>query len=176
MLKTVELETIAGKDQLTGAYNRHYFDTIIKGEMEKSDQHGNPLSMALIDMDHFKNVNDTWGHPIGDEVLKLTSETIEKNIRISDTLIRFGGEEFLLLMPSTTLKGAIVVSEKVREAIESMGHPVAGRQTASIGVAERPKSQSFLNWYKRVDEALYMAKSQGRNLVISDDDGSVPHF
>jgi len=167
VLEKEELETMAGTDHLTGAYNRHYFDSIIKGEMSRADYFGESLSMALIDMDHFKKVNDTWGHPIGDEVLRHTTKTIEAAIRDSDILVRFGGEEFLLLMPKTTLKGALIVSEKIRTAIEEKQHPVAGKQTASIGVAERSKAETFLNWYAKVDKALYEAKGKGRNRVVA---------
>jgi diguanylate cyclase (GGDEF)-like protein/PAS domain S-box-containing protein len=167
VLKAQALENMADRDQLTGAYNRHYFDNIIKAEMDKADRFSQPLSMALIDMDHFKRVNDTWGHPVRDEVLIQTTETIEGAIRESDILIRFGGEEFLLLMPNTPLEGAIVVSEKVRKTVEEASHPAAGTQTASFGVAERAKSESFYNWYKTVDEALYDAKKSGRNRVVS---------
>lgn len=165
VMKAAALEDLVSRDQLTKAYSRHYFDTIIKAEMDKADYCNQPLSMALIDMDHFKNVNDTWGHPVGDEVLIQTKEVIEKAIRDTDILIRFGGEEFLLLMPGTPLAGAVVVSEKVRAAIESSAHAVAGIQTASFGVAEREKCESFLNWYKTVDQALYHAKETGRNRV-----------
>lgn len=165
ILRAEKLEIIAGKDQLTGVYNRHFFDSIITEEMKKSDYFGAPLSIALIDMDRFKLVNDTWGHPIGDEVLKQTAQVIEETIRVTDILIRFGGEEFLLLMPQTPLRGAMDAAEKVRIAIENKHHPVADRQTASIGVSEKEKYESFISWYKRVDVALYKAKENGRNRV-----------
>ena len=134
--------------------------------MERSDCYERPLSMALIDMDHFKNVNDTWGHPVGDEVLKYTAEIIQETIRESDILVRFGGEEFILLMPQTSLKGAIEASEKVRAAIDNNLHSTAGRQTASFGVAERTKAEPFTSWYHRTDEALYKAKKNGRNCIV----------
>jgi diguanylate cyclase (GGDEF)-like protein/PAS domain S-box-containing protein len=167
VLKTEELESMAGMDQLTGIYNRYYFDSIIKGEIYRSDYYDQPLSMALIDMDHFKKVNDTWGHPVGDEVLIQTARTMEKSVRDSDILVRFGGEEFLLLMPNTPLEGAAFVSEKLREAIQNNPHPVAGIQTASVGVAEHAKSEPFLKWYRRVDKALYTAKEGGRNRIVA---------
>ena len=166
VIREEKLETIAGRDQLTGAYNRYHFDTIIEAEMERSDFLNKPLSVALIDMDHFKNVNDTWGHPVGDEVLKHIAKVINETIRDSDILIRFGGEEFVLLMPQTSLKGAIEASEKVRTAIENNPHPTAGRQTASFGVAERTKAEVFISWYHRSDEALYKAKGNGRNCIV----------
>ena len=166
ILKAEELETMAEKDPLTGAYNRHYFDSIINAEMTRADYYNEQLSVALIDMDHFKNVNDTWGHPIGDEVLRQISETIQGTVRDTDVLIRFGGEEFLLLMPKTSVTGADFAAEKIRTAIEMKQHPVAGRQTASIGIAVRLKNESFEDWYRRVDRALYEAKKNGRNRVM----------
>lgn len=162
-----QLRNIAVRDELTGLYNRHYFEQIINEEMERSDRYDQPLSIMLLDLDHFKKVNDTWGHPIGDELLKLTSETMGKTIRYSDILIRFGGEEFVVLMPHTSIDGAAAAAEKVRAAIEKNSHPVTGTQTASIGIAERMRSESFSHWYKRTDDALYRAKQEGRNRVAA---------
>jgi len=172
IMRTKNLETIAGRDQLTGTYNRYHLDTIISGEMEQSEFLGQPLSMAILDMDYFKNVNDTWGHPVGDEVLKHTANIIREAIRDSDILFRFGGEEFMLLMPYTALKGAYEASEKIRTAIENNPHPVAGKQTASFGVAERMKFESFADWYHRADDAMYEAKRHGRNCVFTA--GTIP--
>lgn len=169
ILKAEALEDLAGRDQLTGTYNRRHFDAVIDAEMHSADALGQLLSMALIDMDHFKTVNDTWGHPVGDDVLIQTAAVIADTIRDSDILVRFGGEEFLLLMPNTPLEGALVVCEKVREAIEKNVHPKAGRQTASFGIAERQKSESFSDWYQVVDHALYQAKESGRNRVAAAD-------
>ena len=123
--------------------------------------------MAILDLDRFKNVNDNWGHPIGDELLKLTADTIQKNIRNADLLFRFGGEEFLILMPATNLESAKLVLEKIRQAVESINHPMTGRQTISIGTAERLAKESFMDWYQRTDEALYEAKNTGRNRLVS---------
>ncbi|MGE5677977.1 MAG: diguanylate cyclase [Pseudomonadota bacterium] len=168
-----QLRKIAIRDELTGLYNRHYFEQIINEEMERSDRYDQPLSIMLLDLDHFKKVNDTWGHPIGDELLKLTSETMGKTIRYSDILVRFGGEEFVVLMPHTSIEGAAAAAEKIRSAIERNSHPVTGIQTVSIGIAERMKSESFRHLYKRTDDALYRAKQEGRNRVMAAkyDDG-----
>lgn len=162
-----ELRKIAVQDELTGLYNRHYFDMIIGEEMDRSDRYNEPLSMMLLDLDHFKKVNDTWGHPVGDELLKLTSRTMGKAKRNSDVLVRFGGEEFIVLMPQTTIEGAAAAAEKIRAEIERNSHPVTGVQTVSIGVVERMKSESFRHWYKRTDDALYCAKESGRNRVVT---------
>jgi len=165
-----QLRKLAVRDELTGLYNRHYLDTVIDAEMQQADRYNRHYSMALLDLDLFKVVNDTWGHPVGDEILKQTANVILGLIRSSDIFIRFGGEEFLLLMPQTGLNGAIEVSEKVREGIEAIDHSVVGRRTISIGVAERMRYESFNNWYRRADYALYQAKDNGRNRVVAVDD------
>ncbi|NTV89047.1 MAG: diguanylate cyclase [Clostridiales bacterium] len=156
----------AVRDELTGLYNRHFLDTIISGHMERADRYNEALSIVLLDLDHFKRVNDSWGHPVGDDLLRHTARVIEKNIRASDIAIRFGGEEFVILMPQTGIEGAYDAAEKIREALEKTNHLVTGKQTASLGVAERMKSESFRSWYRRVDNAMYLAKQQGRNRVI----------
>ena len=161
------LRTSATKDELTRLYNRNFFESIIKNKLEMADISDEAISIALIDLDHFKQVNDTWGHPAGDELLKSTAQTIERNLRKSDILVRFGGEEFIVLMPNTSIDGAMAASEKIRFAIEGCIHPTIGKQTASIGVAERLESEAFSNWYARVDEALYRAKHSGRNRVVA---------
>ena len=134
--------------------------------MENSDRYNKPLSLIILDLDHFKLVNDKWGHPIGDEVLKHSAELTKKSIRKSDILARFGGEEFVVLMPNTGIGDALVVAENIRQQMENAPNSTVGRVTASFGVAERRKNESFYNWYKRADEALYCAKKGGRNLVI----------
>ncbi len=164
-----KLEILATKDELTGTYNRYYYDITVPKVMERSDRYNEPLSFLLIDLDHFKKVNDTYGHQIGDEVLKKTARIAERTLRDSDILFRFGGEEFLVLMPRTTLAGAAIAGEKLRAAIESNSFAVVGRQTVSVGVSERLKSESLKHWFRRTDEALYRAKQQGRNLVVAAD-------
>ncbi len=165
-----QLRKLAVRDELTGLYNRHYLDTVIDSETQQADRYNRHYTMALLDLDFFKRVNDTWGHPVGDEILKQTANVILGLIRSSDILIRFGGEEFLLLMPQTGLNGAVEVAEKIREGIEAIDHSVVGRRTISIGVAERMRYESFNNWYRRADYALYQAKDNGRNKVVAVDD------
>lgn len=168
-LRENELTTIAIKDKLTNLFNRHYFYDIIGQQMEYSDRYNAPLSILILDLDHFKKVNDTWGHPIGDEVLKMTGELMQNVIRDTDILVRFGGEEFLVLMPKTDVDGALIAAEKIRLTIEDSSHVIAGKITASLGVAERVKAESFRHWYYRVDKALYLAKENGRNQVSVSD-------
>jgi len=163
------LKSAAVKDQLTGLYNRRFLDTIIDDEIGRAERYEIPLSAFMLDLDHFKEINDQWGHPVGDAVLKMTSEILMQNTRMSDYLLRIGGEEFIVLMPNTNIDGAYKAAEKVRKAIEDSIHPVVGQYTASFGVAERTKGETYRNLYKRIDDALYRAKEAGRNCVIASE-------
>jgi diguanylate cyclase (GGDEF)-like protein len=162
-----QIREIATKDGLTGLYNRRYLDMIIEEEIERAERYDIPFSIFILDLDHFKKINDDWGHPVGDTVLKQTSEIILKNIRLSDIPLRIGGEEFLVLMPHTNLEGAKLAAEKLRKEIEMVIHPVAGKYTASFGVAERRKRETYHHLYQNADSALYKAKNSGRNRVES---------
>jgi diguanylate cyclase (GGDEF)-like protein/hemerythrin-like metal-binding protein len=163
-------------DRLTGLYNRYYFDRKVNEEIDRAERYHEATSMIIMDLDFFKKVNDTWGHPIGDEVLKMTAETVDGIIRTTDVLARLGGEEFIVLLPNTTLFGAVTVAEKMRVAIEANCHQIAGKVTCSFGVVERASNESYSKWYKRVDEALYRAKEEGRNRVVSDDNTENYHL
>jgi diguanylate cyclase (GGDEF)-like protein/hemerythrin-like metal-binding protein/PAS domain S-box-containing protein len=165
-----KLMDLAMVDRLTGLYNRHYFDQVAIEEKNRSDRYGDAISFVMLDLDHFKNVNDTWGHNVGDQVLALTAKVLSQSIRKSDILTRWGGEEFAILMPNTTQNGAQVVSEKIRRAIEKTNHPTAGMVTASFGVAERHKGENIEDLFKRADQALFKAKEQGRNRVVGSED------
>jgi diguanylate cyclase (GGDEF)-like protein len=153
-------------DPLTGIMNRRYLDSIIEIELARSDRYNHPMSIITLDLDHFKKVNDTWGHPVGDEVLKWVVGILQENIRKSDVLVRLGGEEFMILLTQTGLAGAREVAEKLRSTLDHAQHAVIGKCTASFGVAERLEGESFSTLYSRVDEALYRAKDNGRNQVI----------
>lgn len=161
------LKNIAITDELTGAYNRYFLEERINKEMKYSDVYNEPLSIIILDLDYFKKINDTWGHPVGDEILKQTAEIANNIIRRSDVLFRLGGEEFLVLMPKTTINEAFVVAERLRETLENNPNSVVGKITASFGVAQKIKFESFKSFYKRTDEALYKAKGKGRNRVVS---------
>ncbi|NCB51693.1 MAG: sensor domain-containing diguanylate cyclase [Clostridia bacterium] len=165
----VKATNMAITDQLTGLNNRFYLDAIIEKYFQSSDRYDEALSVATFDLDHFKNVNDKWGHDTGDEVLKMTADTAKRLLRDSDHIVRLGGEEFLILLPRTDSKGAFEVSEKIRMALAETAHPVAGVTTASFGIAERVKGEAYSNLYRRADEALYMAKEGGRNCIYSFD-------
>lgn len=158
-----KLLELATRDQLTGIYNRRYFDQVVAEEINRCMRYGGVLSLAIFDLDHFKRVNDSYGHDIGDKVLKQTALIAGKLIRTSDTLARWGGEEFAILMPGTTEKGAQKVAEKVRVHLSNYNHALVGTVTASFGVGERREGESYKDWFKRVDKALFSAKQKGRN-------------
>lgn len=152
-------------DPLTGIFNRHYFDTVLNGEVNRSERYEEPLTMVIFDLDHFKHVNDNYGHDKGDEVLKRTAKEALKNVRKSDILIRWGGEEFAILMPYTARSGGLHVAEKIRKALEALDHDNVGCVTASFGVAEHLSGESVADWFRRADRALFDAKNSGRNCV-----------
>jgi len=165
-----KIKNFATTDSLTGLKNRRFLDEIIEIKMTRSDRYQEPLSIIIFDLDHFKKVNDTWGHPIGDEMLKHVAEITNNTIRESDIFIRLGGEEFMIVLPNTNITGAVEIAERVRKALEENEHPVAGKQTASFGVAEKIKDDIFNDLYKRADKAVYLAKESGRNRVVRYED------
>lgn len=168
------LKDLAIKDELTGLYNRHYLDQWIDQELSRADHEQQPLSMIIFDLDHFKRVNDIWGHPVGDEVLKQTAHLANRLIREPEFLVRLGGEEFAILLPGSNLKQAIHIAETIRQTMEDYKYPIVGHLTASFGVAEKKNSEKFYCWYKRTDKAMYRAKEAGRNRVFCSDDEDRP--
>ncbi|MDO9207343.1 MAG: diguanylate cyclase [Sulfuricurvum sp.] len=162
-----EIEKIATIDKLTGLYNRHKFEKLFVLEAERSHRFLLPLSMILIDIDHFKLVNDTYGHDIGDEVLKHLVKTVQGNIRKIDIFARWGGEEFLILCPGTDLKHTRRLAEKLRLAVDLASFPEIGHVTISLGVSRFEKDDTFSELFKRADQGLYYAKEHGRNQVGS---------
>lgn len=160
-----EIERIATIDQLTGIYNRHKFEELFTLESERSRRFSQPLSLILIDIDHFKSVNDTYGHDIGDAVLVQLATTVQENIRKIDVFARWGGEEFLVLCPSTDRENVREFAEKLRAAVEKTLFPVVGKITISMGVSLFNPDDSFSELFKRADQGLYYAKEHGRNQV-----------
>ena len=160
-----QLEQAAGTDRLTGAWNRRRFEDGALLLMAMSDRRKDPLSLILIDLDRFKVVNDTFGHGVGDEVLKSVVGTIREVLRASDGLVRWGGEEFIVLCPATTLAGTTILAEKIRQAVEAHSIPQVGMVTISLGVAQHQHSETLDAWITRADGALYRAKERGRNRI-----------
>jgi diguanylate cyclase (GGDEF)-like protein/hemerythrin-like metal-binding protein/PAS domain S-box-containing protein len=153
-------------DLMTGLYNRNFFYGRVNEEIAHSQAEHQTLSMIAVDIDHFKYVNDIWGHPVGDEVLERTARMMKNNIRSTDLIARVGGEEFVVLLPNTGIEGALVVANKIHEALNANPHPRIGKVTASFGVAERFIDEDFTSWYKRADDAVYVAKARGRNQAV----------
>lgn len=160
---------LARHDPLTGTANRRYFFERAEQEFMRSRRYHTPLSIALIDVDHFKQINDQLGHAAGDEVLKLLSQQCRALLRESDLLARIGGEEFAILMPSTGLAGAALMAERLRMAVTEAPTPVAGQLLNlrfSAGVTQlKAKDQSIEDCLRRADEAMYKAKQAGRDRV-----------
>ena len=160
-----ELKRLSVTDNLTQAYNRTKFEEVIKREIKRTKRNSRPLSVAMFDIDHFKEVNDAYGHDVGDYVLKTLSQIAQKNIRDIDYLIRWGGEEFIVIALDTDLRGAEVMAEKIRQAIEKYSFDKVGRVTVSFGVTQFKQDDTEDSFMKRADDALYQAKEKGRNRV-----------
>lgn len=164
------LEYQASHDKLTGLFNRNKFDEIYTKELKRAKRYKNNLSMILFDIDDFKYVNDTFGHQIGDEVLKEISKLLSNTIRETDISVRWGGEEFLILLPQTDLFGAQAVAEKLRLNIKN--EVITQKQlniTASFGVTQMNDEIDDENLFvSRCDKLLYKAKNSGKNIVITE--------
>jgi diguanylate cyclase (GGDEF)-like protein len=165
-----QLRFLAQRDPLTQAYNRHHFWHLAHTEMARVKRYRRPLSMAMIDADHFKNVNDVYGHNVGDLMLRLLVDTCHDSLRKNDVLARYGGEEFIVLLPETPADAAVAVVERLRERIATTplvlddGRTVP--MTVSVGLAGLENYQEgFEALLKRADDALYVAKRAGRNCV-----------
>ncbi len=152
-------------DGLTKVYNRNKFDEVLENEINIATNHEDIFSVSLIDIDKFKDFNDTFGHLVGDEVLLMMAQTVNKNVRDSDTFARWGGEEFVILFKNTSVNKAEIISNKLRQKIQNLQHPIAGSITASFGVTEYMDGDTADSIFKRCDEALYFAKENGRNRV-----------
>lgn len=161
-----QLEYQAKHDRLTGAYNRYFFDTLLEKELSRANRKDDPVSLVIFDIDHFKKINDRHGHMVGDLVLKNLAELIQKRLRGADTLTRWGGEEFAILLPDTTGRGALIVAEDLRTTIARSALAPGIEITVSMGVAEYKPNETSTAWFIRVDNALYQAKKSGRNCVI----------
>ncbi len=155
-------------DPLTGAKNRAGMQTALKREIELSHRHNSPMCIMLLDIDHFKSVNDNFGHAGGDFVLQAVVQCIQETIRGSDMLFRFGGEEFLIMLSSTTIEGAALLAERIRQKIEALSFaPHRTLQiTASLGISALQQSETLDLFFERTDKALYTAKESGRNRVV----------
>lgn len=159
------IHQLATMDSLTGLANRHEFTRVANLEVQRSQRHGNPLSLIMYDLDHFKRINDSFGHSVGDEVLRTVSEIARQTVRDTDLVGRWGGEEFMVLLPQTPLVDAAVLAERLRQAVDDYHFPSVRHVTASFGVAGFRPEDALDRLLLRVDKALYRAKENGRNRV-----------
>lgn len=165
--KNSQLEQVSITDKLTNIYNRHYLDKVLSEQFSLALRHNRPMSLALFDLDHFKKVNDTFGHPVGDKVLKVFAKLVQENIRKTDVFGRWGGEEFLLVFPETNKEQAYLAVEKIRLALQAYKFEEGFQQTVSAGIVEAEESLTLNEMLLLVDKKLYLAKGTGRNKVMS---------
>ncbi len=157
----------ATTDPLTKVANRLKFDTILKQQVELSKRYKNAFCMIMLDVDNFKKINDTYGHPIGDQVLAALADTLRNSVRKSDTVARWGGEEFVIILPHTKLVTGEKIAEKLRKKVAAIRKKGLPAFTCSFGVSEYNKSQTQETFLHDVDTKLYRAKNGGKNCVIS---------
>ncbi len=170
-LKVISLkyQKMATQDYLTGVSNRRYFMERAQEELIRANRYKHPLTFMMMDIDHFKRINDTYGHHAGDQVLKNVASICTDNLRVHDLFGRIGGEEFSAMLPETNLNDAMVVAERIRKSIEEAEWAIDGKKvscTISIGMSQlNDDSETLDNLMKKADEALYLAKSSGRNCI-----------
>jgi diguanylate cyclase (GGDEF)-like protein len=163
------IERLATTDALTGVYNRHHINNILLQQLELLSRYGCPLSIAILDLDHFKAINDQFGHNVGDEVLKTFCKIARESLRKSDWFGRWGGEEFICIMPHTTVENAHIPMNRIRQAFKSAqiaSLPSGYQHTVSIGIAEAKLSDTVDSVIARADERLYQAKRNGRDTIV----------
>jgi len=168
----------ANRDPLTGLYNRRYLDTTLERELARCQREGLPLSLMLIDLDHFKQINDTWGHQAGDEVLRQLADMLASHARLADVACRYGGEEFLLLLPGMPLAVALERAERWRRdfaGTDVLFGELTVHATLSVGIAGYPGHGTTAQvLIRHADQALYRAKAEGRNRVVVHDPHPTP--
>lgn len=152
-------------DSLTQAFNRRHMETLVHDEVERAQRYHQSTALIILDVDYFKAVNDNYGHPVGDKVLRQVSDILGENLRQSDALGRWGGEEFLILLPQINIAAATNVAEKLRLAVFTADFGLKEPLSVSLGVADLQRGESAGDWIKRADQALYHAKRLGRNQV-----------
>ncbi len=178
-LENAELKQLVTTDTLTGLYNFRYFREMLNKEMEHTQRAGRPTGLIMIDLDFFKAINDEWGHEGGNQALISAARVFRQAVRLSDIVCRYGGEEFAIILPQTTLPTAVNVAERVRQWLQQTVVEFDGQQftiSASFGVGVFIKAQAMTPeaFIDAVDQYLYQAKQRGRNRVAHADFDSVP--
>ncbi len=163
------LRTVALKDKLTGCWNRIRIEEIAQQEMARLKRYGHPASLVMVDLDNFKDINDQYGHAVGDAILRGFGSLAQAAVRSTDVVGRWGGEEFVAVLPSTGFSEAYWVAEKMRRQLENRAFPGGYRITASFGVASCRSTDAWGDWFGRADKAMYRAKEAGRNRTKVED-------
>ncbi len=165
----MRLEELSVRDALTGVFNRRYLLEELESIIAKSNLQQDPLSLLMIDLDLFKDINDNYGHVYGDWVLSEVCETIKKGMRSTDFLARYGGEEFVVVLPHTSLRDASCIAERIRKLVSEIKTRESITISISIGVAQYQSQQSITDLIQSADACLYQAKHDGRNMVVAQD-------
>ncbi|MDD3129570.1 MAG: sensor domain-containing diguanylate cyclase [Candidatus Izemoplasmatales bacterium] len=160
-----KLKYLSERDALTNIYNRRMLYEQINDCIMKKLKENKPFSLLMFDIDYFKAVNDNYGHLVGDQVLIELVDLVNKDKRAKDEVFRYGGEEFFMILPSTELQGAIVLAQRIHNAIQEKEMPKVGHITVSMGVVEYKEKETIDDVIKRVDDLMYLAKQEGRNLL-----------
>jgi diguanylate cyclase (GGDEF)-like protein len=167
-----KLRQYAATDSLTGLFNRRYMTELTEKEISLSERSKRPLSFLLLDIDHFKSINDTYGHDVGDIVLKGVADVLEQQLRKQDLVARWGGEEFLVALPDTNLDKACASGERIRDAVmDADWQTITGKPinlTVSIGASQLREDEGLNAGVSRSDEAMYRSKASGRNTVLAE--------
>lgn len=171
-----QIELLSITDKLTQLYNRTRIDELFGQELDRTRRYGEPFSIILLDLDHFKTVNDTFGHQIGDQVLRELAAILHARVRATDHLGRWGGEEFIILLPSTDLFQARQLAEKLRSTLAAHEFAEVGCKTGSFGVASHRADDDEDSLTRRVDECLYLAKRRGRDRVVDETELDAAEF
>jgi diguanylate cyclase (GGDEF)-like protein len=166
--KNRELEVLSVTDRLTGLYNRRKLDEVLEEELVRCRRYAQQFAVILMDIDHFKRINDSHGHHVGDTVLQAMAQILRERTRDADALARYGGEEFVIVCRHSTIDGAAETAERIRAAISGHEFAGVGHATASFGVAACCEGDTSENLMERADAALYRAKNAGRNRVEAD--------
>ena len=159
------LEEQVATDALTGAYNRRRLNARLAEEAQSHKRHGHPAALIIFDVDHFKRINDQFGHDVGDRVLRILVDTVKARVRLTDEVFRFGGEEFVILLPDTRIEPALKLAQNITDMIAEVRVIEGGPVTISCGVGQLQADEAAGDWVRRCDLALYTAKNQGRGRV-----------
>lgn len=171
--QSLHYEKEAKIDVLTGLHNRRWMDAMFEREIKRCRMDGDALCLAILDVDHFKRYNDGYGHIVGDHVLSVISETLRQHLRPNDMLVRYGGDEFVMLLPQSSLKEGVDIAERLRTSVSvlSLGVTEEGElpsATVSLGISQMQDEDTLQGLISRADEALYRSKSRGRDCISTD--------